>query len=35
LTKTQTSTTNFATAQTVQKAYFIIKVVECSMQFLL
>jgi len=29
LTKTQTSRTNFATAQTVHKADFIINVIEC------
>ena len=31
LTETQTSRTNFATVQTVQKADFIIKVIECQM----
>jgi len=29
LTRTQTSKTHFATAQTVQEADFIIKVIEC------
>jgi len=35
LTETQTSGTNFATAQTVQKADFIIKVIECPISPLL